>query len=30
MMTYLYRGKKYIVVAIGDQEHPAEFIALSL
>ena len=30
MMTYLHKGKQYIVVAIGGQEHAAEFIALSL
>jgi len=30
MMTYLYKGKQYIVVAIGGQDHAAEFIALSL
>jgi quinoprotein glucose dehydrogenase len=30
MMTYLHKGKQYIVVAIGGQDHPAEFIALSL
>ena len=29
-MTYLHKGKQYIVVAIGGQDHPAEFIALSL
>ena len=29
-MTYLHKGKQYIVVAIGGQQHPAEFIALSL
>ena len=29
-MTYLHRGKQYIVVAIGGREHPAEFMALSL
>jgi len=29
-MTYLHRGKQYIVVAIGAREHPAEFVALSL
>jgi quinoprotein glucose dehydrogenase len=29
-MTYLHRGKQYIVVAIGGRDHPAEFIALSL
>jgi quinoprotein glucose dehydrogenase len=29
-MTYLHRGKQYIVVAIGGRDHPAEFIALTL
>lgn len=29
-MTYLYKNKQYIVVAIGGLQHPAEFIALSL
>ena len=29
-MTYLYKGKQYIVVAIGSVEHPAEFVALAL
>ena len=29
-MTYLYKGKQYIVVAIGSTEHPAEFVALAL
>jgi quinoprotein glucose dehydrogenase len=29
-MTYLYKGKQYIVVAIGSAEHPAEFVALAL
>jgi quinoprotein glucose dehydrogenase len=29
-MTYLHRGKQYIVVAIGSAGHPAEFVALSL
>jgi quinoprotein glucose dehydrogenase len=29
-MTYLHKGKQYIVVAIGGQNHPAEFVALSL
>jgi len=30
LMTYMHRGKQYIVVAIGGQQHPAEFIALAL
>jgi quinoprotein glucose dehydrogenase len=29
-MTYLHRGKQYIVVAIGGRDHPAELVALSL
>ena len=29
-MTYMYKGKQYIVVAIGSTEHPAEFVALAL
>ncbi len=29
-MTYLHKGKQYIVLAIGGQNHPAEFVALSL
>ncbi|HUE96896.1 MAG TPA: hypothetical protein VMN39_09560, partial [Longimicrobiaceae bacterium] len=29
-MTYLHRGKQYIVVAIGSGEHPAEWVALGL
>jgi quinoprotein glucose dehydrogenase len=29
-MTYLHRGKQYIVVAIGGRDHPAEFVALNL
>jgi quinoprotein glucose dehydrogenase len=29
-MTYMYRGKQYIVVAIGSAEHPAEFVAMAL
>jgi glucose dehydrogenase len=30
LMTYLYKGKQYIVAAIGGQNHPAEFVAFSL
>ena len=30
LMTYLHKGRQYIVVAIGSQQHPAEFIALAL
>ncbi len=29
-MTYMYKGKQYIVVAIGGRDHPAEFVALTL
>jgi len=29
-MTYMFEGKQYIVVAVGDRDHPAEFVALSL
>ena len=29
-MTYMHRGKQYIVFAIGGQKHAAEFVALSL
>jgi glucose dehydrogenase len=29
-MTYMYKGKQYLVVPIGGQNHPAEFIALTL
>jgi quinoprotein glucose dehydrogenase len=29
-MTYMFAGKQYIVVAVGDWDHPAEFVALSL
>jgi quinoprotein glucose dehydrogenase len=29
-MTYLHRGKQYIVVAIGGKQYPAELIALAL
>jgi quinoprotein glucose dehydrogenase len=30
MMTYLFQGTQYVVVAIGGFTHPAEFVALSL
>jgi len=30
LMTYLHKGTQYIVVAIGGQRHPAEFIAFAL
>ena len=29
-MTYLLKGKQYIVVAIGAKDHPPEYVALSL
>jgi quinoprotein glucose dehydrogenase len=29
-MTYMHKGKQYIVVAIGGRDHPAEFVALTL
>jgi quinoprotein glucose dehydrogenase len=29
-MTYLHAGKQYVVVAIGSQDYPAEFVALAL
>jgi glucose dehydrogenase len=29
-MTYLHNGKQYLVMAIGGQQHPAEFVALAL
>jgi quinoprotein glucose dehydrogenase len=29
-ITYMFEGKQYIVVAIGDREHPAEYVALAL
>jgi len=29
-MTYLYQGKQYVVVAVGEQGHGAEWIALGL
>jgi quinoprotein glucose dehydrogenase len=30
LMTYLFKGRQYIVVAIGGQNHPAEFVAFAL
>ena len=30
MMTYQFKGLQYIVVAIGGQNHPAEFMAFAL
>jgi quinoprotein glucose dehydrogenase len=29
-MTYMFGGKQYLVVAIGSQQHTAEYVALSL
>jgi glucose dehydrogenase len=29
-MTYMYKGKQYIVVAVGSEKHPAELVALTL
>ncbi len=29
-MTYMYKGKQYIVVPVGSKDHPAEFVALAL
>jgi quinoprotein glucose dehydrogenase len=29
-MTYLFKGRQYIVVAIGGKNHPPEFVALGL
>lgn len=29
-MTYMYGGKQYVVVSVGGQDHPGEWIALSL
>src|SRR5262249_18423104 len=29
-MTYMYKGKQYVVVAIGGSDRPAEFAALAL
>ena len=29
-MTYMHRGKQYIVVPVGAKDHPAEFVALAL
>jgi quinoprotein glucose dehydrogenase len=30
LMTYMYKGKQYIVIAIGGATHPAEFLAFAL
>jgi quinoprotein glucose dehydrogenase len=29
-MTYMHKGRQYIVVPIGAKDHPAEFVALAL
>jgi hypothetical protein len=29
-MTYVVKGKQYIVVAVGARTHPPEYVALSL
>jgi len=29
-MTYMLKGKQYIVVAVGARDHPAEYVALAL
>jgi glucose dehydrogenase len=29
-MTYMYKGKQYVVVTIGGAQHTAEFVAFSL
>ena len=29
-MTYMHKGKQFIVVPIGARDHPAEFVALAL
>ena len=29
-MTYMLRGKQYIVVSVGARDHPAEYVALAL
>ena len=30
LMTYMHKGRQYLVVAIGGQQHPAEFVAFAL
>jgi quinoprotein glucose dehydrogenase len=30
LVTYMYKGRQYLVVAIGGQTHPAEFVAFAL
>jgi len=29
-MTYMHKGKQFIIVPVGAKDHPAEFIALAL
>ena len=29
-MTYMHKGKQYIIVPVGARDHPAEFVALGL
>ncbi len=29
-MTYMLNGKQYIVMAVGNRDHPAELVALTL
>ncbi len=29
-ITYMYQGKQYVVVAVGDDQHPPEWVALGL
>jgi glucose dehydrogenase len=29
-MTYMFKGRQYVVAAIGGRHHPAEFVALTL
>jgi hypothetical protein len=29
-ITYMYQAKQYVVLAIGSQQHAAEFVALRL
>jgi quinoprotein glucose dehydrogenase len=30
VMSYMFGGKQYLLVAVGSREHAAEFVALSL
>ena len=29
-ISYMFQGKQYIVVAVGEQDHPAEYVAMAL